>query len=199
MTPNRASAPLLATCPRVQTSDQDAASSAFTGRDPMSDIDARNTTDRRGGGRPRTQLVGREAEMDRIRAFLATARTDGGALLVTGEPGVGKTGLLDAASKEAVGCRHASRPGGRRRVRGRDELLRPEPGPPPAPRRRCRSSRRSIGTPSMSRSASATARPRAGSSCRMRPSCCFARQPRLDRCSSSSTTCPGWTERARAC
>ena len=47
------------------------------------------------------QLVGRELEMDRIRTFLADARTDGGALLVTGEPGVGKTGLLNAASESA--------------------------------------------------------------------------------------------------
>ena len=47
-------------------------------------------------------LVGREAELDRLRAFLAAARTDGGALLVTGEPGVGKTVLLDAASEEAA-------------------------------------------------------------------------------------------------
>src|SRR5207244_767505 len=33
--------------------------------------------------------------------FLAAARTDGAALLVTGEPGVGKTVLLDAASEKA--------------------------------------------------------------------------------------------------
>ncbi|MGH2446633.1 MAG: ATP-binding protein [Candidatus Limnocylindria bacterium] len=46
-------------------------------------------------------LVGRDAELDRLRAFLTTARTDGGALLVTGEPGVGKTELLDAASESA--------------------------------------------------------------------------------------------------
>ena len=39
--------------------------------------------------------------MDRIRLFLATATTEGGALLVTGEPGVGKTGLLNAASEAA--------------------------------------------------------------------------------------------------
>lgn len=32
---------------------------------------------------------------------MATARADGGALLVTGEPGVGKTVRLDAASKAA--------------------------------------------------------------------------------------------------
>jgi hypothetical protein len=41
--------------------------------------------DRPGDGRPTRQLVGREAELDRIDAFLATARTDGGALLETGE------------------------------------------------------------------------------------------------------------------
>ena len=54
-----------------------------------------------GEGRHTTFLVGRESEMDRIRVFLATARTDGGTLLVTGEPGVGKTVLLNAASEGA--------------------------------------------------------------------------------------------------
>jgi DNA-binding CsgD family transcriptional regulator len=46
-------------------------------------------------------LIGRESETDRIRVFLDAARTEGGALLVTGEPGVGKTGLLNAASEAA--------------------------------------------------------------------------------------------------
>src|SRR5215471_18617306 len=67
----------------------------------MNDIDAPQHDGRRGEGRQGSQLVGREAEMDRVRAFLATARTDGGALLVTGEPGVGKTVLLNAASEMA--------------------------------------------------------------------------------------------------
>jgi predicted ATPase len=40
--------------------------------------------------------------MERIDAFLASARSGGGALLVTGDPGVGKTGLLDAASEAAA-------------------------------------------------------------------------------------------------
>jgi DNA-binding CsgD family transcriptional regulator len=57
--------------------------------------------ERRDDGRPSDRLVGRESEMTRIRAFLAAARTDGGALLVTGAPGVGKTGLLNAASEAA--------------------------------------------------------------------------------------------------
>jgi DNA-binding CsgD family transcriptional regulator len=57
--------------------------------------------DRRGAKRRTRQLVGRDSEMDRIHTFLAAARTDGGALLVTGEPGVGKTDLLHAASEAA--------------------------------------------------------------------------------------------------
>ncbi len=40
--------------------------------------------------------------MERIGAFLAGARSDGGTLLVTGEPGVGKSELLDAASDIAL-------------------------------------------------------------------------------------------------
>ncbi|HKG65344.1 MAG TPA: AAA family ATPase [Solirubrobacteraceae bacterium] len=44
-------------------------------------------------------LVGREAELDRIDAVLAGARAGGGAVLVlTGEPGVGKSALLEAAA-----------------------------------------------------------------------------------------------------
>ena len=57
--------------------------------------------DERGEGRQARQLVGRELEMGRIRQFLAAVRTDGGALLVTGEPGVGKTDLMNAASEAA--------------------------------------------------------------------------------------------------
>jgi DNA-binding CsgD family transcriptional regulator len=49
-------------------------------------------------GRQDADLVGRAAELDHIAAFLAGARTDGGTLLVTGEPGVGKTALLNRAS-----------------------------------------------------------------------------------------------------
>ena len=46
-------------------------------------------------------LVGRERELERIRSFLARAAADGDALLLSGEPGVGKTVLLDAAAEEA--------------------------------------------------------------------------------------------------
>jgi DNA-binding CsgD family transcriptional regulator len=67
----------------------------------MNDLDARLHDGRRGNSRRAGQLVGRESEMERIRAFLVAARTDGGALLVIGEPGVGKTRLLNAASEMA--------------------------------------------------------------------------------------------------
>ena len=68
---------------------------------PMNDDDAPPQGERQGELRHAGHLVGRESEMERIRAFLAAARTDGEALLVTGEPGVGKTVLLDAASEAA--------------------------------------------------------------------------------------------------
>jgi DNA-binding CsgD family transcriptional regulator len=73
----------------------------------MNDIHAAQHDERRAEGRQAGQLVGREAEMERIRAFLAAAQTDGGALLLTGEPGVGKTVLLNAVSEaaSAVGMR----------------------------------------------------------------------------------------------
>src|SRR5262245_39275084 len=46
-------------------------------------------------------LIGRESELDRLASFLASARINGGALIITGEPGVGKTALLNAASEAA--------------------------------------------------------------------------------------------------
>src|SRR5262249_19410938 len=68
----------------------------------MNDTNPPGHGEQRGDSRQAAQLVGRAAEMARIRAFLAGARSDGGAaLLVTGEPGVGKTALLDAASEAA--------------------------------------------------------------------------------------------------
>jgi transcriptional regulator with AAA-type ATPase domain len=43
-------------------------------------------------------LVGRDRELELIRSFLDRAAVDGEALLLWGEPGVGKTALLDAAA-----------------------------------------------------------------------------------------------------
>ena len=51
---------------------------------PMDDIDATPQNEQRGDGRHAARLVGRESEMDCIRAFVTAARTDGGALLVIG-------------------------------------------------------------------------------------------------------------------
>ena len=64
----------------------------------MIDTPVSERGERPGEARQAADLVGRESELDRIRAFLATASADGGALLVTGEPGVGKTELLNAAA-----------------------------------------------------------------------------------------------------
>ena len=48
-------------------------------------------------------LVGRAAEQRAVRELLAAARVGaGGALLLTGEPGIGKSALLDAAAEVAV-------------------------------------------------------------------------------------------------
>lgn len=62
------------------------------------------------GGRPAdppgpcvtAALAGRDREIGLIASFLGRAATDGGALLLSGEPGVGKTALLDAAAEMAA-------------------------------------------------------------------------------------------------
>ena len=52
------------------------------------------------------RLLGRHDERERVRALLGHARNGrGGALLVTGEPGIGKTALLDATTSEQAGLR----------------------------------------------------------------------------------------------
>jgi predicted ATPase len=51
------------------------------------------------------QLVGRERETARLRAFLAELAGGPSALVVEGEPGIGKTALLEAALIQAAGRR----------------------------------------------------------------------------------------------
>ena len=48
-----------------------------------------------------SDLVGRDQELALIASFLKEAAAEGGTLLFTGEPGVGKTALLDAAEEAA--------------------------------------------------------------------------------------------------
>ena len=48
-------------------------------------------------------LVGRTGELARVSAFAERARVGGEALLLFGEPGAGKTALLDAAAELAAG------------------------------------------------------------------------------------------------
>src|SRR5258708_13250584 len=47
-------------------------------------------------------LIGRRGELATVGAFVERTRSDGEALLVLGEPGVGKTVLLDAAAEMAT-------------------------------------------------------------------------------------------------
>ncbi|MEY9852307.1 DNA-binding NarL/FixJ family response regulator [Leifsonia sp. EB41] len=49
-----------------------------------------------------TMLVGRERELTALRRFVAESSVVGGALLVVGEAGVGKTALLNAATADAA-------------------------------------------------------------------------------------------------
>ncbi|WP_127503837.1 helix-turn-helix transcriptional regulator [Actinoplanes solisilvae] len=59
-------------------------------------------------------LPGRAADVAVMHAFADRARTDGGALLVTGAPGCGKSALLDAAARygSAAGARIVRTAGG---------------------------------------------------------------------------------------
>ncbi len=50
------------------------------------------------------KLVGRDQDLALIRAFTGDPAAHGGALLLSGEPGVGKSALLDAADEIAVGA-----------------------------------------------------------------------------------------------
>jgi DNA-binding CsgD family transcriptional regulator len=54
-----------------------------------------------GSQAPVPALVGREADVSALRAFIAAARRVGGALVVTGDPGLGKSTLVDVATAQA--------------------------------------------------------------------------------------------------
>ena len=61
-----------------------------------------------------SDLVGRDQELALIASLLKEVAAEGGTLLFTGEPGVGKTALLDAAEEaaEATGLRVLRATGG---------------------------------------------------------------------------------------
>jgi len=63
---------------------------SITSRDGPADLDV-----------DATGLVGRANELDNLDTFLDEAAREGAALLLAGEPGVGKTALLDAATNRA--------------------------------------------------------------------------------------------------
>jgi predicted ATPase len=56
----------------------------------------------RGSIRERPELVGRDRDMTVIREFVAELPARGGTLLLSGEPGVGKSVLLNAAAEMAA-------------------------------------------------------------------------------------------------
>ena len=110
----------------------------------------------RPGGRPASRSPRWARRRDRRAPGLpGWARTHGGALLVTGEPGIGKTEFLHAAADAAseVGTRILR--GAGHPLRDRDGLRRPEPGLAPSPRHNaaasCRSSRRAQRSPRLRR------------------------------------------------
>src|SRR5258708_2868847 len=51
---------------------------------------------------PQRLLIARDRELELIRSILERANSSGGALVFRGEPGVGKSALLDAAADAAV-------------------------------------------------------------------------------------------------
>ncbi len=95
------------------------------------------------GGVP-GQLIGRDRDVKFVCGFVDEAAVRGGALLVSGDAGVGKTALLDVAAVHAEACWNAGGSGCRRRVRGGGELLGAQPCAASAPRRPCRRCRRCI-------------------------------------------------------
>ncbi|GLX11619.1 ATP-binding protein [Microbispora sp. NBRC 16548] len=76
-----------------------------------------------------TGLVGRDRELAELATLLDTAGTDGAAILLTGDPGVGKTVLLDATAELAV-AKGTLASGGDDRgfVRGFRRQMSPSPG-----------------------------------------------------------------------
>ncbi|UUU43244.1 helix-turn-helix transcriptional regulator [Streptomyces sp. NBC_00162] len=71
----------------------------------MTDLYERISTGIAGSHRTRGELIGREAEMGQIATALAAARSGrGGAVFVTGEPGIGKTRLAAEAVAAAAGA-----------------------------------------------------------------------------------------------
>jgi hypothetical protein len=62
------------------------------------------------GEGPLGRLVGRERETARLRAFLAELPAEPSALVIEGQPGIGKTALLEAQYTEGNTGRTARRP-----------------------------------------------------------------------------------------
>ncbi len=100
-------------------------------------------------------LYGRDLERSRIGELLAGARASESAVLViSGEPGVGKSALLADAREQAGGMRRAQRRGGG--IGDAASVRRPAPARPPGPSHIWRRFRTRRPPPSAERSALAT-------------------------------------------
>ena len=142
-------------------------------------------------------LVGRDAECSAINSLIAAARvSNGGALVLRGEAGVGKTALLRYAADN--GRRHARAARRGRGVGGRPAVLRPPPGAARGPRHgstashprrppRCAGPSASVGRE----------RRRPLPDLASAPSGCWPTWPRSSRCSWWWTTPSGSTARPR--
>jgi predicted ATP-dependent serine protease len=75
---------------------------------------------------PPGALVGRDREFGFLQGFFQEAAVSGGAVLLSGEPGVGKTALLNGLA-DSVSAAGTTVLRGGRGVRGRDQLRRAQP------------------------------------------------------------------------
>jgi DNA-binding CsgD family transcriptional regulator len=85
----------------VQNAESDPSKGRLQSASPLIDTPVSRRDERPRSGRRGADIVGREDELRQVLAFLEVARMDGAALLITGEPGVGKTELLNAAASTA--------------------------------------------------------------------------------------------------
>ncbi|MFI6598593.1 ATP-binding protein [Nonomuraea sp. NPDC050536] len=74
---------------------------------------------------PAGSLIGRERDLARISGFVDQAAAQGGAFMLLGEAGVGKSVLLEAAAARAPAAGHRVLRASGSQFRGRGELRRP--------------------------------------------------------------------------
>ena len=84
---------------------------------------------------PPEALTGRTRELGFLQGFARETAVSGGALILSGDPGMGKTALLDALADSVLTLGDDGPAGGRPGVRGGGQLRRAQPGAVPPARR----------------------------------------------------------------